>query len=221
MKISTYIFDTTISATEIPYLRGNMIQMSGGSPLFHNHSGGKFNYLYPLVQCKRIDKYATVVGISQGAQALSELFLPGKSYKFRLGHRQVSAGIKEIITRDVELSCSAKGEEPTYKISRWLPLNGNNYRTYRSTDTMVERITMLERILLGNILSFSKGVGVFFDQPITCRILSLSPAEVIKSKGIDMMSFQAEFKTNVNLPEYIGLGKSVSKGNGVVTLRHG
>lgn len=195
--------------------------MSGGNPLFHNHNGGKFDYVYPLVQCKRMDGHAAVVGINQGARALAEILLTDECYKFQLGRRQVSAQIRESITRDVELSCSAEGEEHAYTISSWLPLNSENYRTYRTIDTMIERINMLEHILLGNILSFSKGVGVYFHQPITCHILDLSSAEMIRSKGTDMMSFDVAFKTNVNLPEYIGLGKSVSKGHGVVILRHG
>ena len=220
MRISTYVFDATISVAEIPYLRGNMIRLSDGNPLFHNHHDGKFRYTYPLIQSKRIDNHAAVVGIDQGARVLADMFTPEKKYTFQIGRRQVETGIKDIITRNVELSCSAEGEERTYMISNWLPLNSDNYRTYLSTDALVDRINMLERILSGNILSFAKGVGVFFEKPISCRLLNLSSMSVIRSKGIDLMSFNAGFRSNVCLPEYIGLGKSVSKGCGVIMLKH-
>ena len=220
MRISTYVFDATISVAEIPYLRGNMIRLSDGNPLFHNHRDGKFMYTYPLIQNKRIDNHAAVVGIDQGARVLADMFQPEKKYTFQIGRRQVETGIKDIITRNVELSCSPEGEERTYMISNWLPLNSDNYRTYLSTDTLVERINMLERILSGNILSFAKGMGVFFEKPISCRLLNLSAMKMIRSKGIDLMSFNAEFRSNVCLPEYIGLGKSVSKGCGVIMLKH-
>ena len=220
MRISTYVFEATISTAEIPYLRGNMIRLSGGNPLFHNHRGGRFNYTYPLVQSKRIDNHAAVVGIDQGALALADMFPPEGKYLFQLGPRQVETRIKDIIIRNVELSCSAEEEEHTYMISNWLPLNSDNYRTYLSTDTLVNRINMLERILSGNILSFAKGVGVFFEKPISCCLLNLSSMRTIRSKGIDLVSFNAEFRSDVCLPEYIGLGKSVSKGNGVIMLKH-
>jgi hypothetical protein len=35
------------------------------------------------------------------------------------------------------------------------------------------------------------------------------------------MSFDAEFKTNVSLPDYIGLGKGVSLGMGTVVRKYG
>jgi hypothetical protein len=37
-------------------------------------------------------------------------------------------------------------------------------------------------------------------------------------KHMELLSFSAKFRTNVSLPSYIGLGKSSSLNNGVITL---
>ena len=72
-------------------------------------------------------------------------------------------------------------------------------------------------ILIGNILSFAKGLGVFFETPVRCRILQLESEKSFGYKNVELLSFSAKFRTNVSLPAYIGLGKSVSINNGVVT----
>ena len=76
---------------------------------------------------------------------------------------------------------------------------------------------MLERILIGNILSLAKGVGIFFDTPVRCRILQLENEKSFGYKQVELRSFSIKFRTNVLLPAYVGLGKSVSINNGVVT----
>ena len=76
---------------------------------------------------------------------------------------------------------------------------------------------MLERILIGNILSLAKGIGVFFETPVRCRILQLENEKSFGYKNVELLSFSVKFRTNVSLPAYVGLGKSVSINNGVVT----
>lgn len=39
----------------------------------------------------------------------------------------------------------------------------------------------------------------------------------VTNKGVKLMAFDAEFKTNMSLPDYVGIGKNASIGFGVVT----
>ena len=83
---------------------------------------------------------------------------------------------------------------------------------------MNERLAFLERILTGNILSFAKGIGIHFEQQITCSISEILRTDIIEYKNIKMTSFNLLFKSNVSLPDNIGLGKGVSLGNGTIHM---
>ena len=83
-------------------------------------------------------------------------------------------------------------------------------------EAVADRIALLERILTANVLSFAKGVGVFFDKEISCRILDLEEPVVTNYKGVKMMSFDIAFKSDVTIPDFVGLGKGVSIGFGMV-----
>lgn len=216
IRLATATFDAKISIPEIPYLRGNMIRLSGENPLFHNHHAENFSYTYPLVQYKRIDGRAALVGINQGAEALVQLLGKGEAYSFQLGKRTADMGAVSIRTEKFPVVCGDTFY--TYSIRDWLPLNGENYRIYQQTEGMIDRIAMLERILVGNILSFAKGLDIFFNKPVTCKILQLESTGLSSYKEVELMSFSAKFQCNVSLPEYIGLGKSVSMNHGVINF---
>ena len=111
--------------------------------------------------------------------------------------------------------------EFAYYIRRWLPLNQKNYEVYCQEESLAGRYTMLERLLTANILSFAKGLGIHFEGQVTARITQLDEPRLQYYKGVKLMSFDAEFKTNVSLPDYIGLGKGVSLGMGTVVRKYG
>ena len=108
----------------------------------------------------------------------------------------------------------------TYHLRKWLPLNQENYRRYEALDSIVERYAFLERLLTGNILSFAKNMGVYLDKQVECKITSADEPRIVNYKGVKMMSFDVEFKSNVSLPDYIGLGKGVSLGFGMVVRKY-
>lgn len=84
-RITTALFKNQISDEEIPFFRGAMIRLSGDDALFHNHNVDGFNYMYPLVQYKRIKGAAAVIGINQGAEAVERLFATESVFSFGKG----------------------------------------------------------------------------------------------------------------------------------------
>lgn len=210
-------FKNKISEEEIPYFRGSVIRLSENSQLFHNHLGDGYHYSYPLIQYKLIDGHAAIVGINEGGSAIKELFEDSSRYDCMLGNRRVEMELIGIRTEKFVVRCESQNH--VYTLRQWLPLNRENNQAYMSSDGLVEQILMLERILLGNILSFAKGVGVFFETPVTCRILQLQNNIPYGYKNVEFKSFDVTFRTNVALPDYIGLGKSAAMNNGVLTLQ--
>lgn len=75
---------------------------------------------------------------------------------------------------------------------------------------------MIEKCLVGNILSFAKSVGMFFDRQIDVRISDVQNTREYEYKKVKMLGFDLKFKTNVSLPQHIALGKGVSIGFGEI-----
>ena len=74
---------------------------------------------------------------------------------------------------------------------------------------------LLESILIGNIISMSKSLGYTVPEPIKANIENIK--EVPTSlKGTPMLGFLGTFSVNFEIPDYWGIGKSVSRGFGTV-----
>lgn len=221
MKIRTILikFTTDIRQSEIPAFRGaiNAVLEEKHSILFHNHTDDGLRYSYPLIQYKRIGGKAAIVCVGEGTEAIGEFF--NKSdVNIQIGDRTEQMEFDRIEAKQTLVQ--VWNEEFHYNIRKWLPLSSDNYRNYRSLEGISEQIQFLQNILVGNILSFCKGLGITIDQEIKCTITQIIETHTYTYKGIKMMGFDIEFKTNVSLPDYIGLGKGVSLGFGTVVRRH-
>ncbi len=208
-------FQNEIANNEVAMFRGAIINAVDNSDvLFHNHTDGDgFRYAYPLIQYKRINRKAAITCIGEGTEAIGKFF-SSCNFDVVLGNRNMTLEVESV--RAHKTLVQVWDSVFTYHLRRWLPLNQENYRKYEALDSIVERYAFLERLLTGNILSFAKSMSIFFDQRVECRITSAETPRLISYKGVKMMSFDVEFKTNVSLPDYIGLGKGVSLGFGTV-----
>ena len=79
----------------------------------------------------------------------------------------------------------------------------------------IDRFRLLERILVGNCLSFAKS----FRHNVTLRLQAdCSKLRPVSSrlKGITMQGFTGLFRVNFLFPDRVGIGKSVSRGFGTL-----
>lgn len=200
--------------TTATHLRGFIANQFRKDVMFHNHEGESATvYGYPVVQYKLIDQHPVVIGIGSGAskvEALSERFsvleLGGHGYKVLDMHlNTVNASFGH-----------AQGVVPYAFFTPWLALNEENYARYQASGPS-ERQRLLQRILIGNILSMSKGLGYVVTQEIKVSQLDVYPVRTpVRLKGVEMTGFKGMFAVNFDLPDLIGLGKSVSRGFGTV-----
>ncbi len=207
-------FDEPIPPSELSWFRGAMIRLADNNPLFHNHQGQGYNYVYPKIQYKLINGYPAVLGINEGALALKEILSDCNSIHCRLGHTINEFHISSIGEWDENIILTP--ELNTYFIANWLPLNARNYEEYLRADTPAARLPLLDRIITGNILSFAKGMGVFFDSQVICQFDDIESNGNLTYKDVDLLSFSGSFKSNVQLPQWIGLGKSASLNHGII-----
>ena len=184
------------------------------SPLLHNHfEDGGLRYAMPLVQYKVLQGTPVLVGLQEGAKLLTELFFQMKIIK--IDDRVYTVHERDIVFKSQPVGISDALADYQL-ITRWLPLNQRNYPEYMDKSPE-ERRAFLGRILVGNILSLFKGIGLFL--PEGERILAtVRPEEPRRSnlKDTPFMAFGGQFTTNELLPDLIGLGKSVSRGFGTI-----
>lgn len=217
-KLPTIViqFDNEIESKALPYFRGAVIaSLEKKNILFHNHDEDKLRYAYPLIQYKRIHKKAAVMGVGKGIEVISQL-LTVRDFNYHIGNEQVEMRIEAVNAYDNEIMLTENADSH-YRLRSWLPLNSENYKQYQESESMVERIQILERVLVGNILSFLKGIDIHVEEQLIVHVTDITGQRAITYKKVKLMAFDIEFKTNIQLPQYIGIGKNASIGCGVLT----
>lgn len=64
-----------------------------------------------------------------------------------------------------------------------------------------------------------KGLGIFIDSEVKCSIQDILDIRVEEANhNVKLLAFDIKFKTNVMLPEFIGLGKQTSLGYGTLYM---
>lgn len=181
------------------------------SELLHNHlEDGEFKYDYPKVQYKVIDNTPTLVGIADGADLLTGLFL--KIKELNIDGKVYPVHQKNIESRQVEPGAAV--ELLTYRLETlWMGLNQKNHSRYNDANAL-EKEKLLERILVGNCLSFFKSLDIFVETKLKAR--GSFKEKSTRFKNNRMIAFEGMFEINADLPDYIGLGKQVSRGFGTV-----
>lgn len=88
-------------------------------------------------------------------------------------------------------------------------------RKYQKLGSSVKKKGLLEKILIGNIISMSKSLGYTVPEPINAKTEKLREVRT-SLKGTPMLGFLGTFSVNFEIPDYWGIGKSVSRGFGTV-----
>lgn len=214
-NVLTIRFSNELKPYEAPLFRGAIINsLDEKLLLFHNHEGDKLRYAYPLIQYKRIGGKAAIVCLKTGTEEIGEFFSSG-NFTMRLGERNTELQIASI--KPTRYNIQTWDHEFSYRLNHWIPFNSENYQRYQHLEGIAERITFLENILTGNILSFTKGLGIWLEGHVACKITNISDQFLVTVKDVKVACFNAEFMSNVSLPNYIGLGRHVSIGHGIIT----
>ena len=216
MKIRLFIviFDFELERREVPAFRGSVIeQVDRENILFHNHYGNNFRYGYPLIQYKLVERNPAIVCINSGYDESLKLF-ENVQWNFKIKDRNIRADIKHLSFDYFE--CESCASPVKYRIQNWFALNEQNYNRFKNIKNITDRKQFVEKILIGNILSFAKGVNWTIDEQIKVHINFLPNHRMFNFKNNKMAGFDLNFSTNVLLPDNIGLGKSVSRGFGMI-----
>jgi len=216
MKIKTISFNGRLSQAEIPYFRAAIVKEVGeDSVLLHNHKDEGLRYSYPLVQYKCVDGRPMVTAIGD-AVTLFDSFHATTSLQLNIGNRQMDTMVLSIHEEDYEPVFTESPIE--YGVKRYIPLTGTNVSEFRHLIAFTDKVEMLEGKIVGNLLSFFKGLGVHIQDELKVVISDITDRGVFRYKNVDFMTFNLQFVSNILLPNNIGIGKSSSIGMGNIHL---
>jgi len=207
------IADSFFNRSDAERIRGYLGKVFWDNPYAHQHkSDGSFIYQYPRVQYKVIDSSCLLVGFSEGLEIVKKTFHDLKVLN-------LDGKWEEILSKGLEsytASFNTSADQISYSFfTPWLALNEKNYDKYQKLGTWPKRKELLEKILIGNIISMSKSLSYTVPEPIKANIANMK--EVPTSlKGTPMLGFLGTFSVNFEIPDYWGIGKSVSRGFGTV-----
>lgn len=180
------------------------------SALHRNDTAG-FIHRYPVIQCKQIKGSLIVTGISQGADCLC-----------RLARDQTIPGAGEsscrITDRDPAVRPEPFGVENasgSYEfLTPWLALNQQNAKKFYDLKGKPERDAFMQKLLTAQLNTLAKSLDFEITVPICCETKVRFKRERIDRENV--MVFLGKFRTNLQIPDYLGIGQSVSRGYGTI-----
>jgi len=197
------------------HLRGFFATKFNEYTLLHQHNADKFIYSYPLVQYKMIDGAPMVIGINDGAEVLKQVY--DKYDEIKLGDEVYEIVERGICVKNQEFGLSEKIYSYEFA-TPWLALNQENYKKYYALKDSADRLDFLRKTLTGNLLSMSKSLDYQVSDKIKCDIqVNIRKRRL---KDVNVMTFIGGFQANFIIPDYLGIGKSVSRGFGAVIMKN-
>ena len=194
-------------------LRGYIADKFPQYDILHNHKkDGKLLYLYPRVQYKILNGEAYIIGLEEGVEIVREIEPLIGTPLANCERCQVRR--KQSIFEKVRFGSENFFTKYSF-LKPWLALNENNYDHFMGLGKTTPKDSLLKKILIGNILSMSKSLGYIVEQEIKLKSINVRGKKVFL-KGTPMLGFLGAFSVNFNIPDYWGIGKSVSRGFGTV-----
>jgi len=199
-------------------IRGFFGNLYRNRPEFHGHEGNKLIYKHPLIQYKVFGGSALLIGLKEGAYLLKAV----PKLEYLEIYRQRYSILKQNLSSDA-ISFGLTDRIISYTFSTpWIGLNENNYEKYLSLKHNKNKShCLLEKILIGNILSMSKSLGYVVTEKIRLISNLNEKNKITVKEGIELTAFDGEFETNFFIPDFWGLGKFSSRGYGTIRCING
>ncbi len=215
IKIAQLQFpEIRLKASELHKARGYFSKEFKEFDLLHNHDlkTGKVIYRYPAIQFKIADKNFSIFSYGDKAiEIMKRIFL--NSHEIRVDNKKMKIYQTNLDVNSAEIGISEEFFLYAF-FSPWIALNQKNYNEYVKLDSKEEKTEKLNSILINNIISFCKFAGYTIPEKI--QIKSRFCEVPVNLKSLTHIAFKGDFMANFKLPDYLGLGKSSSRGYGCI-----
>ncbi len=209
-------FDQPIMPYDIPKFRAAVIEKTERvASLFHNHTDDqKVLYRYPQIQYKVHHKNACIVCLGEGVDEIHYL-LQHRDLTLRIGDQSHEFEVDKIDLHYHNIQLWDTTFD--YSLLHWLALNQKHHNRFVELEgDEAAQIDLLQSILIGNIIAFAKGINWHVEGRIQAEITKIKGMKLLPFKRKKMLALSVNFRCNVSLPDYVGLGKGTSVGFGVV-----
>ena len=195
------------------WLRGAISRMANQAE-FHHHTENGLAYQHPLIRYDTSTGHASLMGLAQGALLVRSV---PQVKSLRLGSETLQVVDWSVIADRVPIG--PVEQMICYQFQTpYLALNQENHEVWRRAGDP-ERTRLLERILIGNLLSLSKAIGLNVAVRLRAET-DLEPSGLEELKpGVSLLGFHGSFRVNFLIPERWGIGKSTARGFGTLSRK--
>ena len=177
----------------------------------HKDDTAGFIHRYPVLQCKQIKTGLIMIGISQGAGWLC-----------RSTHDRKILGTGEstcrITARDPAIRSEPFGVADasiTYEfLTPWLALNQQHAKKFYDLNGKLQRDAFMQKLLAAHLHTLAKSLDYGITIPVSCEAKVRFRRDRIGRENV--MVFLGKFRTNLHIPDYLGIGLSISQGYGTI-----
>jgi hypothetical protein len=187
------------------------------NPILHNHLGKSFNYDSPRVRYLVLDHVPYILSFESGLDIVEEIYK--KKPSLRVHHREYKVLGTELEDRFEYMGLKQNSLNRYTSITPWLALNEKNYPLYLQFQTFQEKREFLSTILIGNLLSLSKKLNLEITHILKVNVFHFEEEDIVIDH-VNLKGFNIIFDSNYVLPYWVGIGKYVSKGFGIMKLNY-
>jgi hypothetical protein len=177
----------------------------------HRENTAGYIYRYPVVQVKLVKSALMVTGISQGADCLYYLI----RNQTKLGSGE---NICRITSSDKKIQEEPLGVTDTvvmYEfVTPWLALNQQNAKKFYDLNGKLQRDAFMQNLLTAQLTTLAKSLDYAITVPVRCEAKVRFRRDRIGRDNV--MVFLGKFRTNFHIPDYLGIGLSISQGYGTI-----
>lgn len=191
--------------------RGAVASVFPAATAFHGHDGDRVVTRYPEAHYRWIDGSPALFAMGPAApQAMAH---PWPDATVRIGEQERRVLAVEWAVSALERSFSRRLVRYAFG-APWIALNQENHARFRSLGRDARRAE-LDRILVGNLLTMSQAFGWYYANDKTVYA-AFEPQRELACvvKEVSLIGFEGSFVTNLDLPDDLALGRSVSHGFG-------
>jgi hypothetical protein len=184
---------------------------SAGDTRLQEQSSAVHIHRYPVIQCKQVKNRLIIIGIGQGADLLWALSLNGQ--QLLMGENTCTIVERDQVIRNETVGISDTLQRYEF-LTPWLALNQQNAKKFYYLKGKPERDAFMQKILTTAISTFAKSIDCDMLAPLICKSKVRFRRERILNENV--MVFLGTFETNLRIPDYLGIGQSISKGFGTI-----
>jgi Cas6b C-terminal domain/Cas6b N-terminal domain len=178
----------------------------------HRTNTTGFVYRYPVLQAKQVKRDLIVIGVSQGADCLCQIIRDRETLGAGENTCRITACDPEIRSEPFGVTDTVAAYE---FLTPYLALNQQHAKQFYDLNGKAQRDAFLQTLLSTHLATLAKSLDYRITTPVSCEAKVRFKRDRIGNENV--MVFLGKFRTNLRIPDYLGIGRLVSQGYGTIT----